>query len=99
MKIRLRARCHLVSSLTLTALLLAARALALDLAPLPKPVTSFGAAATASHLYLFGGHHGTAHKYHRATTLGTLWQAPLAGGRVDGGRREAHHAGRELGGA
>lgn len=51
-----------------------------DLAPLPKPVTSFGAAATATHLYLFGGHHGTAHKYSRATTLGTLWQAPLAGG-------------------
>lgn len=80
MKIRLRLRSTPLSSLLLATLLAVARVSALDLAPLPKPVTSFGAAATASHLYLFGGHHGPAHKYSRATTLGTLWQAPLAGG-------------------
>jgi outer membrane protein assembly factor BamB len=80
MKFGLLARRRFASTLVLIAAGCAARLFAADLAPLPKPVTSFGAAATPSHLWLFGGHHGPAHKYHRATTLGTLWQAPLTGG-------------------
>jgi N-acetylneuraminic acid mutarotase len=34
-----------------------------ELAPLPKPVTSFGAAIVDGWLYAYGGHLGSAHKY------------------------------------
>jgi len=34
-----------------------------ELAPLPKPVTSFGAAVADGWLYAYGGHLGLAHKY------------------------------------
>ena len=34
-----------------------------ELAPLPKPVTSFGAAVADGWLYVYGGHLGTPHEY------------------------------------
>lgn len=34
-----------------------------ELAPLSAPVTSFGAAIADGHLYIYGGHLGTTHKY------------------------------------
>ena len=34
-----------------------------ELAPLPKPVTSFGAAVADGSLYIFGGHLGAPHEY------------------------------------
>lgn len=41
-----------------------------DYPPLPKPVTSFGAAVSDGYVYLYGGHSGKAHSYSTATTLG-----------------------------
>lgn len=48
--------------------------------PLPKAVSSFGAVACDGHLYVYGGHAGTAHSYSTATSLGTFLRVPLAGG-------------------
>ena len=44
---------------------------------LPQPVTSFGAAAVAGDVYLYGGHAGSAHKYSREGQSGTLWRLRL----------------------
>jgi N-acetylneuraminic acid mutarotase len=41
-----------------------------EFAPLPKPVTSFGAAISDGYLYIYGGHSGKAHTYSSETTLG-----------------------------
>ncbi|MCA9175823.1 MAG: DUF1668 domain-containing protein [Planctomycetales bacterium] len=44
---------------------------------LPEPVTSFGAAIIGSDLYLYGGHRGGAHHYHREAQANTLWRLKL----------------------
>ena len=42
---------------------LAGKIRVVELAPLPAPVTSFGATIANGHLYVFGGHLGKTHKY------------------------------------
>ena len=52
--------------------------------PLPAPVASFGAAATADgHVYIYGGHAGVRHKYNREEVNGDLylWQQGMTGWR------------------
>jgi N-acetylneuraminic acid mutarotase len=43
-----------------------------EFAPLPRPVTSFGAAVSDGFVYVYGGHSGKAHTYSTETTLGQL---------------------------
>lgn len=40
---------------------------AADVADLPQPMTSFGAAVSDGYVYIYGGHKGTAHDYSTAT--------------------------------
>jgi N-acetylneuraminic acid mutarotase len=49
------------------------------LPPMPVAVTSFGAAADAEHLYVFGGYFGEPHSYSREFQSRTLWRVPLDG--------------------
>lgn len=49
-----------------------------DYPPLPKPVTSFGAATADSFVYVYGGHTGRAHTYSTETTLGQLLRLSIA---------------------
>ena len=49
-----------------------------DLAPLPAPVTSFGAAVADGFLYTYGGHLGTTHKYSSDDQSGQLLRLNLA---------------------
>jgi N-acetylneuraminic acid mutarotase len=48
-----------------------------DLAPLPSPVTSFGAAVADGYLYAYGGHLGTTHKYSSDDQSGQLLRLNL----------------------
>ena len=45
--------------------------------PLPKPVTSFGAAFQGNTLYFYGGHTGDSHTYAREMQSRTLWALDL----------------------
>lgn len=38
------------------------------LAQLPEPINSFGGAVLGHHLYVYSGHTGTTHRYHKGTT-------------------------------
>ncbi len=49
-----------------------------ELAPLPAPVTSFGAAVADGFLYTYGGHLGTTHKYSSDDQSGQLLRLNLA---------------------
>ncbi|MEX2174802.1 MAG: hypothetical protein WD872_10600 [Pirellulaceae bacterium] len=49
-----------------------------ELAPLPVGVTSFGAAIAAGHLYVYGGHKGSAHQYSDELQSNQLWRLNLA---------------------
>jgi len=49
------------------------------LAPLPKPITSFGAASVGGDVYVYGGHHGVAHHYYDAGQSGDLLRLDTAG--------------------
>jgi N-acetylneuraminic acid mutarotase len=51
---------------------------AAEFAPLPKPVTSFGAAVAGNAVYVYGGHAGKAHSYSTETTLGQFLRLDLA---------------------
>lgn len=46
--------------------------------PLPKPLTSFGAALCDGSVYVYGGHMGNAHDYSKATVSGAMWRLSLA---------------------
>ncbi len=47
--------------------------------PLPKAISSFGAAELDGFIYVYGGHSGTTHTYSSETTLGTFQRLPIAG--------------------
>jgi N-acetylneuraminic acid mutarotase len=49
-----------------------------DFAPLPRPVSSFGAAVADGWLYVYGGHGGTTHEYSTETVVGSLLRLKLA---------------------
>jgi N-acetylneuraminic acid mutarotase len=49
-----------------------------EYAPLPKPVTSFGAAVADGFVYVYGGHSGKPHHYSTETTLGQFLRLNLA---------------------
>lgn len=49
-----------------------------DLAPLPDPATSFGAAVADGYLYAYGGHRGNTHKYSSDDQAGQLFRLNLA---------------------
>jgi N-acetylneuraminic acid mutarotase len=70
--------------LCLTACLLGltARAGATDptIPPLPKAVSSFGAAVADGSIYVYGGHSGKTHTYSTETTVGTFYRFKLEGG-------------------
>lgn len=46
--------------------------------PLPKAVTSFGAAVCEGTVYVYGGHAGKAHEYSTETVSGALWRMSLS---------------------
>jgi len=46
--------------------------------PLPKALTSFGAAAFEGSVYVYGGHMGKAHDYSKATVSGAMWRLSLS---------------------
>lgn len=48
-----------------------------SLPPLPQPVTSFAAAAVEGTIYIYGGHIGVAHDYHRDTQIDTFAKLDL----------------------
>ncbi len=50
-----------------------------QLANLPQPVTSFGAAVLEDGVYVYGGHKGAAHSYSRSGQSNLLWKLPLDG--------------------
>jgi N-acetylneuraminic acid mutarotase len=45
--------------------------------PLPKALTSFGAAVCDGSVYVYGGHMGKAHDYSKATVSGAMWRLSL----------------------
>jgi YHS domain-containing protein len=47
--------------------------------PLPKAISSFGAAEFDGYIYVYGGHSGKTHKYSSETTLGTFLRLPMEG--------------------
>ncbi len=49
-----------------------------ELAPLNAPITSFGAAVAGGHLYVYGGHLGTAHDYSKELQHNKLLRLNLA---------------------
>ena len=48
------------------------------LAPMPVPVTSFGAATVGQYAYVLGGYFGVPHKYSREGQSKSLWRLNLA---------------------
>jgi len=46
--------------------------------PLPKALTSFGAATCDGSVYVYGGHMGKAHDYSKATVSGAMWRLSLS---------------------
>lgn len=46
--------------------------------PLPRAVTSFGAAVIDGAVYVYGGHAGKAHEYSTETVSGALWRMSLS---------------------
>jgi len=46
--------------------------------PLPKAVTSFGAATCDGTVYIYGGHTGKAHDYSKATVSNSMWRLSLS---------------------
>ncbi len=44
---------------------------------LPRAITSFGAARLEGSIYIYGGHHGEAHRYSRMDPSGELWRLDL----------------------
>lgn len=55
---------------------------AATLAPMPQPVTSFGAVTTGDWLYVFGGHKGERHEYSAAQVSGSFHRLNLSEGRA-----------------
>jgi YHS domain-containing protein len=51
--------------------------------PLPKAISSFGAAELNGYIYVYGGHSGTTHTYSSETTLGTFHRLSLNGQNKD----------------
>jgi YHS domain-containing protein len=49
-------------------------------APLPNPVSSFGAIGCDGFVYVYGGHAGTAHVYNSQTSIGAFRRLPVGGG-------------------
>ena len=49
-----------------------------ELAPLDANVTSFGAAVADGHLYVYGGHRGSPHRYSAEEQSNQLWRLNLA---------------------
>lgn len=63
----------------------AAAALAADpptYPPLPRAVSSFGAAEAGGFVYVYGGHAGTAHVYSTESAVGTFHRLPVGGGKA-----------------
>jgi len=53
---------------------------AATLAPMPEPVTSFGAVTAGDWLYVFGGHKGERHEYSAAQVSGAFHRLKLSAG-------------------
>jgi len=51
-----------------------------SIAPLPEPVSSFGAAVAGDHLYVYSGHTGEAHDHSRENLSHHFCRVPMAGG-------------------
>jgi N-acetylneuraminic acid mutarotase len=64
-------------SILLAVLLVQAGLLPAAPPPLPKALTSFGAATCDGSVYVFGGHMGRAHEYSTATVSGAMWRLSL----------------------
>jgi uncharacterized GH25 family protein len=54
----------------------------LDYAPLPRAISSFGAAIADGWLYVYGGHCGNAHEYSTDDVLGTFRRLNLKDGKT-----------------
>ena len=70
-------------------------------APLPEPVTSFGAVVDGGHLYVYGGHLGEQHEYAADTVStkfrrlrlvpGSSWEELPSGPAAQGASLVAYH--------
>lgn len=69
---------HMISRLLPIFLLVSSAFVSAAPPPLPKAVTSFGAAVCDGSVYVYGGHMGKAHTYSTETVSGALWRMPLA---------------------
>jgi N-acetylneuraminic acid mutarotase len=49
-----------------------------ELAPLPVPMTSFGAASSDGYVYVYGGHSGKTHTYSTESTIGQFIRLNIA---------------------
>jgi hypothetical protein len=67
----------MIRSLVLAALLAFPAWLPASPPPLPKALTSFGAAVCDGSVYVYGGHMGKAHDYSKATVSGAMWRLSL----------------------
>lgn len=86
-----------------TAILVSMLAFCGEMPALPRGVASMGAIAHEGHLYVYGGHCGTTHKYDTESVLGTFhrlrldggksWE-PLPGGPILQGMNLAGHGGK-----
>ncbi|WP_404305875.1 Kelch repeat-containing protein [Neorhodopirellula lusitana] len=52
-----------------------------ELPELPEELTSFGAAIAGNHLYVYGGHTGSAHSYSIAEQSNRFWALDLSAGK------------------
>jgi len=68
---------RLLTGLTAVLVTLSANADTPRLPDLPAPISSFGAAVVGDHVYVYGGHTGTAHTYSTDTTLGEFRRLDL----------------------
>lgn len=51
-----------------------------SIAPLPEPISSFGAAVSGDYLYVYSGHTGDAHDHSRENLSKHFCRVPMAGG-------------------
>jgi hypothetical protein len=68
----------MIRSIVLAAFLTSAALLRAAPPPLPKALTSFGAAVCDGYVYVYGGHLGKAHDYSKATVSGMMWRLSLS---------------------
>ena len=69
---------HMILRIIIAALLTPPFVLPAAPPPLPKALTSFGAASCDGSVYVYGGHMGKAHDYSKATVSGAMWRMSLS---------------------